>query len=194
MKAKKTKQKQPDVHIGFDFDKVLVHYPPLIPDQFINWIYKKRSKTLTYRFPGKIEQKIRILSHFPLFRHPITENLDVVKKLSKKKIPVFLVSGRFGFLEKRTKHWIKKHDLEKYFQEIHFNFQNEQPHLFKDRLMKKLNITHFVDDDLDLLMYLAKNNPKIKFFWVDTSKVSKRYVPFENIKKINNASDLKNLW
>ncbi len=181
------------VRIGFDFDKVLVNYPPLIPDLFINWIYKKRSKTLKYRFPGSIEQKIRILSHFPPFRHPMNENIEVVKKLSKKNTPIFLISGRFGFLEKRTNHWLNKYNLKKYFQEIHFNFQNEQPHIFKDRMIKKLHLTHFVDDDLDLLMYLAKNNPTIQFYWINPSKISKRYIPFENIQKITTALDIKGL-
>lgn len=193
MKEKRSKSPNSNIRIGFDFDKVLVNYPPLIPDQFINWIYKKRSKTLKYRFPGKLEQKIRILSHYPLFRHPIVENVSAVKRFYNKNIPVFLISGRFGFLDKRTEHWMKLHDLKKYFQEIHFNFENNQPHIFKDSMMKKLKITHFIDDDLDLLMYLAKSNPKIKFYWVDTSRVSKRYIPFENIQKINSAQDIKNI-
>lgn len=182
-----------NTRIGFDFDKVLVNYPPLVPDQFINWVYKKRSKTLRYRFPGSLEQKIRILSHYPLFRHPMEENVAAVKKISLKKIPVFLISGRFGFLDKRTEDWLKKHSLKKYFRDIQFNFQNEQPHIFKDRMIKQLRITHFVDDDLDLLMYLAKNNPTIIFYWFNPSKISKRYIPFENIQKIITVSDIKNL-
>lgn len=193
MSTKKPKQSAQRVRIGFDFDKVLVNYPPLIPDPFINWIYKKRSKTLKYRFPGTLEQKIRILSHYPPFRHPMTENIDTVKSLYKKKVPIFLISGRFGFLEKRTDIWLKKHALRKYFKEIHFNFNNEQPHLFKDRIIKSLRITHFVDDDLDLLLYLAKHNPKVVFYWFNPSKITKRYVPFENIHTINTATDLKNL-
>lgn len=193
MNNRNIKSPKPNIRVGIDFDKVLVNYPPLIPDQFINWIYKKRSKTLKYRFPGKLEQKLRILSHYPLFRHPIVENVSAVKSFYKKKIPVYLISGRFGFLEKRTENWLNIHKLKKYFKEIYFNFENNQPHLFKDKLMKKLKITHFIDDDLDLLMYLAKNNPKIKFYWVDTSRVSKRYIPFENIQKINSVQDIINI-
>lgn len=193
MSSKNSKQSTKKVRIGFDFDKVLVNYPPLIPDQLINWIYKKRSKTLKYRFPGTFEQKIRIVSHYPFFRHPVTENINTVKILHKNNIPVFLISGRFGFLKHRTDVWLKKHALHKYFKEIHFNFNNEQPHIFKDRIIKSLGITHFVDDDLDLLLYLAKHNPTVSFYWFNPSKITKRYVPFENIHTVSKVTDFQNL-
>lgn len=181
------------IRIGFDFDKVLVHYPPLIPDRFIDWIYKKKSKTLKYRMPGKFEQKIRIISHFPIFRHPIRENISALKGLHKKKYPLFLISGRLGFLDNRTAQWMKKHPIEKYFTEVHFNFNNEQSHIFKNKLVQSLKITHYLDDDLDLLLYLAKHNPSVKFYWLDTSRISKRYIPFENIQKISAVSDISSL-
>ncbi|HRN95964.1 MAG TPA: hypothetical protein PLD54_00790 [Candidatus Levybacteria bacterium] len=186
-------KKSPHYRIGFDFDKVFVHYPPLIPDSVINWLYKKKSKTLKYRMPGQLEQKIRILSHFPLFRHPVEHNIFTLKKLSKKNYPLFLISGRLGFLDKRTAHWMKKFPIEKYFQEIHFNFKNEQSHLFKNKLIQSLKITHYIDDDLDLLLYLAKHNPSVKFYWLDTGKISKRDIPFENIKKVQTISEIPNI-
>lgn len=189
MSGKKTEKKREALRIGFDFDKVFVQYPPLIPDGVINWLYKKKSKTLKYRMPGTLEQKIRILSHYPLFRHPIEENITSLKKLAAKKYPLFLISGRLGFLDKRTAHWLKKVPIEKYFDEIHFNFQNEQSHKFKNKLIKSLHITHYLDDDLDLLLYLAKHNPSVTFYWLDTSRISKRYIPFENIKKVEKVSE-----
>jgi hypothetical protein len=187
------KNSSPTIRIGFDFDKVFVHYPPLIPDSLIDWLYKKKSKTLKYRMPGTIEQKIRILSHSPLFRHPITKNISALKELSKKKYPLFLISGRLGFLDKKTTQWMKKYKLEKYFNETHFNFENDQSHHFKNRLIQSLNITHYIDDDLDLLLYLAKHNPSVSFYWLATSRISKRYIPFENIQKIQAISDISDL-
>lgn len=179
--------------IGFDFDKVFVNYPPFVPDIFINWIYKKKSKTLKYRMPGKFEQKIRILSHYPVFRHPVTDNIEALKKLAKKNHELYLISGRLGFLDKRTEYWMQKFPIKKYFKEIYFNFDNKQSHYFKDETIKKLNITHFVDDDLDLLLYLAKHNPAVSFFWINTDRFTKRYIPFENIKKITKISEIPEL-
>jgi hypothetical protein len=180
--------------IGFDFDKVFVNYPPLIPDAFINWVYKKKSKTLKYRMPGKFEQKIRIFSHYPLFRHPVEHNIEALRALHNKKThSLYLISGRLGFLDKRTDQWMRKFPIKKYFKDIYFNFSNKQSHLFKDEIIKSLNITHFVDDDLDLLLYLAKNNPKVSFYWINTDRFTKRYIPFDNIKKIEKISDIQNL-
>lgn len=192
MKSQNKKQKKYHYRVGFDFDKVFVQYPPLIPDSFINWIYKKKNKTLAYRMPGSIEQRIRIFSHYPIFRHPIHHNISSLKKLYKK-YPLYLISGRLGFLDKRTEQWLNKFPIKKYFKETYFNFDNEQSHVFKNRVIKSLKITHYIDDDLDLLLYLAKNNPKVYFYWLDKNAFSKRYIPFDNIKKITKISDINEL-
>jgi hypothetical protein len=193
MSKKESKISDDSLRIGFDFDKVFVNYPPLVPDILINWLSKKKSKTLKYRMPGPVEQQIRILSHSPLFRHPIEKNISTLKKIYLKNNSLYLISGRFGFLQKRTDQWMNKHNLEKYFKEIHFNFKNKQNHIFKDEMIKALKISHYFDDDLDLLLYLAKHNPKVKFYWLDTSRISKRYIPFENIQRISSLSDFKEL-
>src|SRR5207244_2295988 len=152
----------------FDFDKVFVDYPPLIPNFLIDWFYKTKNHKLTYRFPGILEQKIRILSHHHVLRPPIEENIRSFAKIAQdRKYELFLVSGRFGFLEDRTKHWLYTYNFEHYFKQIHFNFENEQPHLFKERIITHLQIDTFIDDDLDLLFYLADKHPDISFFWVN---------------------------
>lgn len=190
----KKKTSQHSIHVGFDFDKVLVSYPPIIPDGLVDWLYKKKSKTLKYRFPRSIEQKIRVVSHFPIFRHPIWQNIEIVEKLAQQNgHKLFLVSSRFGFLEKKTRNWLKKFPVDKHFQEVHFNFKNKQPHLFKNEMIKTLKINYFVDDDLDLLLYLAKENPDVTFYWLNSNKLSKRFIPFENIHKINTLSELPKL-
>lgn len=189
-----SKEKKSKVIIGFDFDKVFVNYPPLIPDWFIDWLYKKKSKSLRYRFPNSFEQKIRIFSHYPIFRHPLWNNIQVLRSLKNSRLyEMYLVSGRLGFLDKRTEAWIKKFSFNTYFNHMYFNFENKQSHIFKDMMIKKLNISHFIDDDLDLLLFLAKNNPKVTFFWMNSNKFSKRFIPFENIHKITSLAELPKL-
>lgn len=185
--------------IGFDFDKVFVNYPPFVPTSVIDFFYKKKNHNLVYRFPGFIEQKIRIVSHHHFFRPPIRENIDSLSEIARKgKFELFLVSGRFGFLKDKTKHWLKKHDIEKYFKEMHFNFQNEQPHLFKHNIINKLNIKQFIDDDLDLLLHLASKNPHISFFWINGKNRSikipfpKNIIPIKNLEEFRRKYLLKN--
>ena len=179
--------------IGFDFDNVLLSYPPLVPKELIDYLYKrsfssenKKNFSLMYRFPGKLEQKIRIFSHSPIFRHLIKKNTETLSSISSKNYDIYLISSRFSFLENRTEEVLKKYKLIKYFTKTFFNFENMQPHIFKDEVIKKLNIEMFVDDDLDLLNYLAPRNPNVEFFWISNKK-NKKALP----KNISHIYDLK---
>ena len=70
-------------------------------------------------------------------------------------------------MEKRTTAIIKRYKLDKMFNAMYFNYSNNQPHEFKDEIIKKLKLDKYVDDDLQLLEYLSKNNPKVKLFWLN---------------------------
>lgn len=178
--------------IGFDFDKVFVDYPPLIPDFLIDYLYKNHKSTKEfYRFPSSIEQKIRILSHYPVFRHPIKDNILILKKLSQnKENEIYLVSSRFSFLKMRTESWLRIHNLSKYFKGIYFNFDNLQPHIFKYHKIKELKLDYYIDDDIDLLKYLASKKIQTKLFWLNGKLfVTKDNVP-SSITVVHNLSDI----
>lgn len=175
--------------IGFDLDKIFINTPPIVPGKIIDWLYKgKPNGTLKYRMPSRVEQIIRNISHYPLFRPPITENMDYVKNLAlANKNKYYLISSRFSFLEKRTAAIIKRYKLDKIFNAMYFNYENKQPHEFKNEIIKKLKLDKYVDDDLQLLEYLADKNPKTKFFWLNKniSKLLK-----ENLFAIKNISEM----
>jgi hypothetical protein len=189
------------MNIGFDFDKVLINYPPIIPYKLIDFFYKGRlvfekntkGKNLTYRFPGSFEQKIRVISHYPILRRPISKNIDALKQISKnKKNNTYLISSRYKFLEKKTSSLVKKAKLQNYFNGIYFNYKNMQPHLFKENIIRKLKIDIYIDDDLDLALYLAKRNPKLTIYWIKDRKVSIK-LP-KNITPIKDLTELKNKY
>ena len=186
--------------IGFDFDKVFKDYPPLIPYGFIDFLYKgavfpRKTKESTlklhYRFPGTIEQKIRILSHFPIFRHPLKTNISELKKISEEnKNKTYLVSSRFSFLRQRTETILTRYKLNKYFHGIYFNYENKQPHIFKEETIRKLKIDIYVDDDLDLSLFLAKKLPKLIIYWVRDGRGVEVNLP-KNIVAIKDLRDLQ---
>lgn len=163
------------MNIGFDLDKVLINYPPFIPATFIDKLYKKKDNgILLYRIPSKPEQALRLLTHFSPFRPPIKENLEFLKELAAKNTHKhYLISGRFGFLKDKTHQLIQKHNLDRVFEDMFFNFHDKQPHEFKDEIIKKYNIEKYVDDDRSLLEYLAEQNPHVLFFWLN-SKIQKK--------------------
>jgi hypothetical protein len=177
------------MNIGFDLDKIFVNLPPCVPQRLIDLFYKANvNHELKYRIPSKIEQTLRIITHHPILRTPITKNLNYIKNPAiANKNKYYLVSSRFGFLKKRTDDLIKKHNLDKIFNKMFFNYENKQPHVFKNEILNKLNLDVFVDDDLQLLQYLTEKNIKTKFFWLNDT-VSKPLK--KNLFAIRNISEM----
>ena len=177
------------MNLGFDFDKIFIDYPPFIPGKLIDYLYKKKGeKALSYRIPSKPEQAIRIFSHYSFFRPPITENVKFIKDLSKTKSnKYYLISSRFNFLKKRTNAIVNKYGLGKIFDQMFFNFENQQPHIFKNGVIKKMKIDRYVDDDLPLLRFIAEDNKNVKFFWLNKNikkQLSKNILAITNLSEI----------
>lgn len=160
------------MNLGFDLDKVFVDYPPFIPDWFFDKLYKEKDNgILLYRIPGKFEQKLRQILHLPFLRPGIKKNIATLLQISQSpNNHLFLISSRFSFLKTRTEQLSKRHKFDKVFKGLYFNYNDEQPHIFKDRILKKLAIDRYIDDDLSLVTYLAKHNPQTTFFWLNNKE------------------------
>ena len=157
--------------IGFDLDKVFIDYPPLVPDWVVDRIYKKKANgTLIYRIPSRPEQVFRRITHHPFLRPPIRRNITFLQSIPKDQNKLYLISSRFGFLEDITLTLMQKHGFDKLFDGLYFNFKNEQPHEFKDRVLRKLNLDVYVDDDFHLLKHVAKLHKHTQFYWLTTSR------------------------
>lgn len=164
------------MNIGFDLDKILISNPPLIPSWLMSKLYgEKANGSLSYRFPGKMEQVIRKMSHAPLLRKPLFNNIKLLVRMKKSRPQqkLFLISSRYSFLQTETENLVKRLQFKKIFNEMYFNFSNQQPHLFKESILKKNNVDKYVDDDLPLLEYLAKKFPKTTFYWLN-NKVNRK--------------------
>lgn len=177
------------MNIGFDFDKIFIDYPPFLPTQLFDKLYKKRDNgSLLYRIPGYPEQILRKTLHLPFMRPLIKDNLAFLKNISKKHNKLYLISSRFKFLKPETIRLIKKYELEKIFDGMYFNFDNKQPHLFKEKILQNLHLDLYVDDDLSLLKHVAKSNPKTKFFWLNHT-TTKQSLP-KNISEIKKLDEI----
>ena len=161
------RNKRKIIRIGFDLDGVLVDKPPLIPKKWLEYLFRGRSKNgLHYRYPKtKLEIWIRKLSHFYLFRPPLKENIKFIKKLKKQKHELYIISGRYSFLEKETKVWLKKRRLSSLFKKVFINLKGEQPYLFKERVIRQLKLDCYFEDDGDTVNFLRLKF-RNKIFWV----------------------------
>jgi len=177
------------MNLGFDLDKVFLNYPPLIPDKVIDRLYKKKSNgVLLYRIPSRPEQILRQLIHIPFLRQSIKKNVAFLEAIPRTEHKLYLISSRFSFLEKRTKQITSQRGFDKIFDGMYFNFENKQPHIFKDEVLKKLKIDRYVDDDFHLLKYVAKQNKNTKFFWLNSQK--KSHLLTRNITAISDLNDM----
>lgn len=175
--------------IGLDLDGVLVGLPPLTSPKIIETLYKdQKSEKLKYRFPGLLEQKIRRLSHLPFVRPPIQINCDIVCNVGEK-YDLFLVTGRFKFLEDLTLVWLKKYNLYSCFKKIYINVNNMQPHVFKSEMITKLKLSSYIDDDFDSIMYCATRNKKTHFYWY-TNSIDDEKLDTSNVTLIRNLTDV----
>ncbi len=177
------------MNIGFDLDGIFINTPPFVPGEIIEKLYKKRDNgILLYRIPSYSERIFRKITHFPLFRPPIKENLAFLKTISKDKNKLYLISSRFNFLEKETNQLVKRYELDKIFDGLYFNFSNKQPHVFKDEIIKKLNLDMHIDDDLSLIKYVAQNNPKTRFLWLNRLKQDRSIA--KNVFSISSLAEM----
>ncbi len=157
--------------IGFDLDRIFINTPPFIPGDLIAKLYKKKDNgELLYRIPSRPEQLFRRATHIPVLRPPIEDNLAFLKQISKKSNQLYLISSRYKFLEGATNQVIKKYGLNEIFDGLYFNYDNQQPHVFKNTVLKSLKLDIYIDDDLSLLQFVAKGNPKTKFYWFETDE------------------------
>ena len=180
--------------IGFDLDRVFINTPPLVPGSVISKLYKKKDNgVLLYRIPSRPEQVFRRVTHLPLFRPPIEENLQFLRSIANKGNKLYLISSWYKFLEGATNQLVKRHGLDKLFDKLYFNYENKQPHIFKNELLKELTLDVYVDDDLSLIQHVAKDNPHTKFFWLITDEHNAREHNKTLEKNVNPISELSNI-
>jgi len=146
--------------IAFDLDGVIIDKPPLVPKSLIERLFRgNNDKKLHYRFPkSKLEQFVRKVSHFYLFRPPIKQNIELVREISHNSgYEIYFVSSRYSFLKKETDLWLEKRDLKNVAKDIFLNLNDEQPHLFKEKILNELKPDIFIDDDETIVRYLRQN-------------------------------------
>ncbi|MBP6979424.1 hypothetical protein KBB41_00065 [Candidatus Curtissbacteria bacterium] len=192
---------QRKINIGIDIDGIFVDKPPLVPAKVINYLYRKtNSKSLEYKIPiNYFDKKMRIISHLKIFRPIIKNNLNWFKEsLNNKDINIFIVSGRYSFLENRTKKLLKNNGINLQKEKVKLNSKDIQPHIFKNQIIKNLNIDFMIDDDIFMLKYLSAHNPNTTFVWYAGSPYFKSNLDyklnqFKNLVKIDNLKNLNKL-
>jgi hypothetical protein len=156
------------LRVGFDLDGVILYNPARSIRPFV-FLFKRiflKNRLKKFWVPrGKWEKLFWRLAHkSSIFLAP---GFDEIEKLVKeKKIEAYLVTGRFSFLKDDFEGWLKKMKAKEYFSGCYYNENDEQPHLFKQRLVKKLKLDYYIEDNWNIVDFLNSNNSSTKIFWI----------------------------
>ncbi|MFH1602055.1 MAG: hypothetical protein ABIB61_03815 [Candidatus Shapirobacteria bacterium] len=149
------------IRVGLDLDGVIINKPPAIPKSVIEWLIQSHTNhQKKYRFPKtKLEQWVRIKSHHWKLRRPLNQNLKMVQNLAKsKKHDIYFVSSRFSFLKQQTKNWFEHYFPKFNYKKVYINLKDQQPHLFKEEMIKKLKLDCYLEDDPRTISYLKSKS------------------------------------
>ncbi len=164
--------KRQPLRVGFDLDGVLLYNPTRLLRPFIVGVKKiffKARKGVFFVPRHKLEKIIWYVFHkSSLFINP---GFDDIKRLVReKKIKAYLITGRYSFLQADLDKWLKKLEADKYFEQCFFNKSDQQPTLFKEQIVRSLDLDYFIEDNWDIVAYLnsifRKTKSKLKIFWV----------------------------
>lgn len=156
------------IKIGLDFDGVVAYNPFRIVRSFVSFFKKEilGIKKLNFWYPkARWQQILWIVAHessiFP------AKGMDLLENLIKKgEIEAHLITARYSFLDDHLSKWLKKYKLTHLFKSITLNKKDEQPHIFKERIIRSRRLDFFVEDNLDIVRHLDKNTGQAKIYWI----------------------------
>lgn len=162
------------LRVGFDLDGVLLYNPARIARPIIVFLKKifLKKEVDKFHYPQtKIQKLIWLMFHKVVFGPAL--GYEDLKKLTKsKKIKAYIITGRNESLKDDYNRWMKKLGAKKYFSGSYFNDKNEQPYLFKEKMIRKLKLDLYVEDNWDIVNKLKVKSEKLKVFRVFNFKLS----------------------
>lgn len=144
------------LRVGFDFDGVIA-YNPLrtvrLPISLFGRLFGKEDSVVTYFPKSKFEQALWILIHETSFFPSVGfDKLQIL--LKDDTVECYILTSRYACLESSFYRWLKKHKIDRSFKGYYLNKKNELPHKFKERIIRKLNLDYYVDDNWGIVDYL----------------------------------------
>ena len=176
------------IKVGFDLDGVILYNPfrflrPLaIPLKEIKPYIFSQKKSLFYFPKTRIEQLLFRLLHMTSFMaDPALKDLEGLVKA--KKIEAYIITGRYSFLKNDYEKWLKVINKNKIFKACYQNIDNSQPNEFKQKMIRKLNLDIYIEDNLDIVNKIQNKSSKI--FWITNildKNISYKY-KFNNLRE-----------
>lgn len=154
--------------VGLDFDGVVAYNPARLARLPISLIKQHVLHThdVTFFVPKTpIQRSLWALAHesslFP------AKGATMLRKLtSSGRIEAHLVTSRFAFLESNLYTFLHRWDLLSCFSSITLNTKEEQAHMYKERVIRKMKFDHFVEDNWDIVSHLDRSRLHTNIHWI----------------------------
>lgn len=177
------------LRIGFDMDGVLLYNPSRIFRPLISCskqVHLLPRKEMEFYHPeSRLEQFLWWLVHKSSFK-PAAGFAELEQLAQSEQLELHIVSARFACLQTDTKQWLQVLNRRGIFTSYNFNDSDEQPHLFKQRKIEELDLDYFIEDNWDVVSYLATAQSKTQVWWI--SNIMDRHIvyphKFENFKAV----------
>lgn len=156
--------------VGFDLDGVLLYNPVRIVRPLIALLKEKKicidREELEFYVPQTRREEIiwEIFHLSSLFVAPGYKRIAELKQ--QNKIEPYLITARFAHLNKDFQRWKKRMQADEVFEKTFLNMQDEQPHKFKQRMLKELDLDVFIEDNWDIVHYLDQQFDQKQILWV----------------------------
>ncbi len=183
--------------VGFDLDGVILYNPARIIRPLISALKQKEiaihRKELEFYVPQKRWEEIiwELFHKSSIFLAPGFKQIKQMR--DNGLIEPYLVTGRYAHLEADFRHWKKRMNADQIFEQAVMNQQDEQPHLFKEKMIRQFKLDIFIEDNWDIVNYLdqtfntAEDEDNKQIYWVsnfiDAQKIDYRH-KFRNLKQV----------
>jgi len=169
------------IKVGFDLDGVLFFNPLRFVRGPLDLI--KKGGTLQYIPKTRIEQWLWRIIHMSSFT-PAT-GWQEIRRLSKLGlIEPYVITARFKCLQKDFERSMEIVDAPDYFTGCYQNLRDEQPHLYKERMIKELGIEYYVEDNWNIVEHLSATT-SAEILWV--SNIFDANIEFD--RRFNNLAE-----
>lgn len=153
--------------VGLDFDGVVAYNPFRIARAPISYVKRRLlgvTKTQFFVPRNRFEQIFWVVM-FESSIFPARGTALLRQLIRERRIEAHLVTARFDFMRDRLYSWLARHRLAELFSSIHVNERNEQPHLFKERVIERGRFNYYVEDNWDIVRYLD-GRTKTHILWI----------------------------
>jgi uncharacterized HAD superfamily protein len=155
------------LRIGVDFDGVVAYNPFRIIRAPIAYLKQNilGNKKLRFFVPKNWWQRMMWTVVHESSILP-ANGVGLLKEMAiNNPIELYLITARFDCLKENTYRWIDRYGLRKTFKEVLINEKYEQPHEFKERIIKERKLDYYIEDNWDIVSYVNRKSTA-RIFWI----------------------------